>query len=613
MAFTVPYAAQQIYQPNGRLVDLIRAQGADSARAAELRGQQQAQLWGGVGQAIQGTVGSVLQAQAQAPKIAIEQAQATRLAGENADTAALRGGQSKVDAMMAGDQLPTDAAGPRQDSYLDSNGLFDVKKMNAALASSGSGHLAPELLKGAEAINDSITKHQALEQQAGQLKTTMIGDMADGALKLSKLGMPIPAAMDFVVQPALATKRIQPQEYAQLRSQVSQLPPEQQAAALTTLMDAAAKLDKGDTLAKDAVHIDRYGRTESSNVVAEPNKGDYTGPDGIRYHADGQPVTGQQMRPQIQPPSSTSQMMRLVSADGKTTQDVPISVVPTKDGTGSTYHYLGQDVSGRVRAIPSAAIIIHNESKNAPALPAWAMDDTRPSGADANKLDPVTRMTPNGLYQDAMNFIASGQYPPTGRGSDIVSQAKRAAIDSKVGAIAATSGMDVPALRAFYKSNADSLKQQQKAYDAASVSISKADRDVDMLEKVLPKIGDTGSPLFNKPLRSFEKDVAGNEDMSEFITRLRSVQNEYTRILNASMTGGGGGVMSDSARHETEQLIDGKATIAQMLRSIAALKSEGGNRLLSQGEQIQRIQKRMTIAPSNSAPKSDPLGVFGRQ
>lgn len=603
MAFTVPYAPQQIFQQNGRLVDLIRAQGADAARAAELRGQQQAQLWGGVGQAIQGTVGSVLQQQAQAPKIAIEQAQVTRLAGENDDTAALRGGQSKVDAMMAGDQLPADATGPRQDSYLDSNGLFDVKKMNAALASSGSGHLAPELLKGAEAINDSITKHQALEQQAGQLKTTMIGDMADGALKLSKLGMPIPAAMDFVVQPALATKRIQPQEYAQLRSQVSQLPQEQQAAALTTLMDAAAKLDKGDTLAKDAVHIDRYGRTESSNVVPD-KKPDYT-INGQRFNGSTNQPIGDQVAPIAAPAAAQTHTMRLRGVG-----DVPVDYVPNKDGSGGKWMYQGEDVTGKLTAIPSAAITIHNDQAKGIALPVWATDASRPAGAESNTPDPSLKMTPNGLHQAALNFIANGQYPPTGRGSDTTAVAQREAITSKVGALAADAGMDVPTLRAFYKSNAASLAQQQKMQDSVQGFMATADKNAELLQSSLAKIPDTGIPIFNKPLRDFEKSVSGDPNLSQFATYLKSVQNEYARIISQPNLAG---QLTDNARQEASALIDPKATVPQIIASVQALQKEGSNRLISVGEQIQRIQKRMTVVPSGSAPKSDPLGLFGRQ
>lgn len=248
----------------GTIAALMQRRGEIAARGQEQSGQ----IWGNavqnIGQSIAGTIASAADPRRKMEALQLQQAQ-----GQVNDANALRAGQAKVDAMMTGDQLPAGDAGPRQENYLDANGLFDVPKMQRALASGGSAHLAPELLKGAESINDAITKHTALEQQAAQAKTVMFGDMADGALKLAKIGMAIPEAMDFVVQPALATKRIQPQEYAQLKAHIAQLPPEQQQAALGSFMDAASKIDKGKTIGKDSQEVDRYGRVTASNMVPD--------------------------------------------------------------------------------------------------------------------------------------------------------------------------------------------------------------------------------------------------------------------------------------------------------------------------------------------------------
>lgn len=237
-------------------------------------------------------------------------------------------------------------------------------------------------------------------------------------------------------------------------------------------------------------------------------------------------------------------------------------------------------------------------------MPGWALDASRPVGAEGNVMHPTLHMTPNGLYQDAQTYIATGSYPPTGRGADPASVAKRGAIDAKVGAIAADAGMDVPTLRAFYRANSGSLQQLQKAADAASSNIATADRNVALLEQVLPKIGDLGGKLFNQPLRSFEKNVEGDVNLSKMATYLRSVQNEYAQLIQTSPSGSAG-PLSDSARHEAEQLIDGSASVAQIVGSIQALKAEGANRLLSMGEQIQRVGARMqrpAAAPAGGPP-----------
>lgn len=599
--FVVPYAPQQIFTPNGRLVDLIRLQGEDAARAAEQRGQIQAQMWSGVGNAVQGGVNSIIQATD--PRRKIEAAQAQMVQGQAADAADLRAGQRGVDAMMGGDTMPAGDAGPRQQSYLTADGLFDIPKMNAALASAGHGHLAPELLKGAETINDQITKHQDLEDKAAKEHAILIGDLAHGAITLNKtVGMPLSAAMDFVVQPALATKRIKPEDYAQFKGQIDGLPPEQQIGALNAFRDQAAQIAPKKTIGKDAIETDRYDRTTATNVVPD-KKPDYT-INGQRFNgATNQPL-GDQVAPLAAPAAAQTHTMRL-----KDVGDVPVDYVPNKDGSGGKWMYQGEDVTGRLTAIPSAAITIHNEQMKGLDLPAWATDASRPSGADANALDANIRMTPNGLHQAAVNYIANGQFPPTGRGTDPIAVAQRAAITSKVGAIAADAGMDVPSLRSFYKANGASLTQQQKAADAATAFLATADKNSELLEKTLAKIPDMGSPLLNAPLRSLDQRALGSVDMAQFKTYLQSVQNEYAKILTQPNLSG---QLTDSARKEAEQLVSPDATVAQIVGSLQALRAEGGNRLQSIGDQILKIQKRMQIGSQGASDTTvQPLKVGG--
>jgi len=260
----------------GSISDILRDRGLIEARRAEQVGNAQANATLQGGQASAGAVGTLAQIAAGIPQ-QIQQSrrvaaqdelaglQIQRARGQLADDAALRTGQARVSELMAGDQLPPGDTGPRRESYVDANGLFEIPKLNQALAKMGIGHLAPELLTGAEHINDSITKHRDLELKVAQAHTVLLGDLADGALQLStKAGTPLLEAMDFVVQPAIATKRVDAKQYAQIRAQIAQLPPEQQTVALTTLVDQAAKLGGDSTLAEGATRIDRYGRTIAS-------------------------------------------------------------------------------------------------------------------------------------------------------------------------------------------------------------------------------------------------------------------------------------------------------------------------------------------------------------
>jgi len=193
------------------------------------------------------------------------------MAGRVADEQRMRAGESQVDTMMQqGQPLPNGAQGPVQESYLDADGLFDIPKMTAALGKSGFGSKAPDLLKGAEAINESILRHQDLEQKQAQAQAVVIGDMAAGVVKLRAIGMPTDAAMDFVAQPVLATKRIKPEEYAQVKAKILSLPPDQQDAALTSFMDQAAQISPTEANAEGTTRTDRYGRTKTTGGKKPP-------------------------------------------------------------------------------------------------------------------------------------------------------------------------------------------------------------------------------------------------------------------------------------------------------------------------------------------------------
>lgn len=601
MPLTVPYAASNVYQPNGRLVDLIRLHGEQTADAQRRAGEIQAQMWGNLASTIQAGANSVLKAKQDAPIAALNALKV------NEATHEAKGKTALADTMrmqpVNGPMQPGEQRPPPSNPYLKQEGdvsVWDVEGLSKAMASQGFGDLTSSVVKDIGSLNDAHRAEAKARRDFGDAQQNVLARGAGTILSILKDHPDAdPSVVTNLVGQQMAANSTFPP--AQIQQTIQQLlsDPSTLRTKLETLSRlgtvAPIKLGKDDVLLSGA---NPTGAPIASNLVTEPGKGDYT-INGQRFNAKGEPI-GAVVPSQTAPKSYEKSSVLL---DGK-----PAEILTDPAPNGKIYDLnrnVIENAAARIKPIPPAALQAQGAVAAAVSnLPAWALDSSRPVGPDGNVMHPTLHMTPNGLFQDAQTVIATGQYPQMSRGNDPASQAKRAAIDSKIGAIAADAGMDVPTLRAFYRSNAASLGQQQKAYDIASVAIAKADRDVDLLEKILPKVGDTGSPLFNKPLRAFEQNVRGDENLSEMATRLRSVQNEYTRILNASPTGGGGGVMSDSARHETDQLLAPNATVGQMLRSIAALKSEGGNRLLSQGEQIQRIQARMMgkTDPTPAAP-----------
>lgn len=340
----------------GSIADIIRLKGQIPAEAAIRTGQINADAarasgaaWAGAASDIGRSVAGTLQ-QMNDPRRQLEGIQLKNAQDQQA-------GQQRFDQLVKpyqpnGPQDQGAGPAPAQTPYLDEKGLFKIPELSQALAASGMAHMAPDLLKGAEAINGSILQHQATQQKLAINETVMYGDIADGVTKMTKAGIPITQALDFAAAPGLATKRFDPQTFAQFKGKLLSMAPEQQTAVLAGLMDAASKASGNKTLGKDAQEVDRYGRVVASNVVAEPNKGDYTGPDGIRYHADGSKVTGAVMTPQHVPVPKSLQM-KSVLVDGKPTE---ASYNPT-DGS---WQVGGAPVeAARVKPIPPASTTVN--------------------------------------------------------------------------------------------------------------------------------------------------------------------------------------------------------------------------------------------------------------
>lgn len=289
-----PQARAAVEAANAR-ARALEISGQATARAQEIGGQAWANAARGVGDAVSGAI-----AQATDPRLKIQALQLQELQARAADANRQRAGVQALDTLMGGDRLPAGDVGPRMESYVGEDGLFDVPKLTRELARMGYGAMAPDLVKGAEAINDSIAKHQKSEQDFANARTVLIGDLANGVTKLTKLGIPMPDAMDLAAEPALLARRIKREEYEPFKAKILALPPDQQAAALNSLMDAAAQVAGPKTLGKDALEVDRYGREIQSNRVPEPGKGDYT-INGQRFKADGTPV-GPPVPKQVEPP-----------------------------------------------------------------------------------------------------------------------------------------------------------------------------------------------------------------------------------------------------------------------------------------------------------------------
>jgi hypothetical protein len=269
--------------------------------------------------------------------------------------------------------------------------------------------------------------------------------------------------------------------------------------------------------------------------------------------------------------------------------------------TGRVEKFAGTDFKGR----PQASVVLNAGINTAlENIPEWAMTADRPEPIpESNKIDKTIGLSPNALYQGAVTYIDSGSFPPTGRGNTALSVATRSAIQAKAGAIASEAGMDVSEFRAVYAANRDALKKLTLSQSTVSAYIATADKNADQLLTILDKIPDSNVTLLNSAARSAQQKLGGSVDMAEFNTYLKSVSNEYARIISQpNLTG----VLTNDARREAALLLSANATVGQIRASLQALRVEGKNRVTSISDAVKALQSSMT-RNTTVTPSSEPV------
>lgn len=104
------------------------------------------------------------------------------------------------------------------------------------------------------------------------------------------------------------------------------------------------------------------------------------------------------------------------------------------------------------------------------------------------------------------------------------------------------------------------------------------------------KVDRTGSPIVNKALLAFRQGVTGDPETAAFVNALVAARTEYAKVLSGA-TGAQG--ITDSARHEAEDLFS-KATNQEALERIMQVaEQEMANRMASFREQKAELQRNM--------------------
>lgn len=117
----------------------------------------------------------------------------------------------------------------------------------------------------------------------------------------------------------------------------------------------------------------------------------------------------------------------------------------------------------------------------------------------------------------------------------------------------------------------------------------------------------TNSQFLNRPITWLEQNAADNPDIAEYLFQIQTVKTEGARILNNPRLVG---QLTDSARGEMANVVNGNMPLGQTTRVLERMMSDGKNRvhaIESEGDRLRsEIRGSASGAPAASPPTAAP-------
>lgn len=216
----------------------------------------------------------------------------------------------------------------------------------------------------------------------------------------------------------------------------------------------------------------------------------------------------------------------------------------------------------------------------------------------------VPDLTSAGIDFAAKTYIQTGVMPNVGMGNagnrtKIINRAAELSKDP-------TGQVDISSMitnNILNKANASSYAQLQKQADNISAFEKTAQKNLAVTLAQANKLDRSGQPVYNAWVNAGRRAVTGNPDITGFDLALRTFINEYARITT-SVTGGG--VTSDTARKEVEDLLKANFTPEQFTNAAKVAQQDMQNRLDSYAEQFKEIRTRSEDRTRNPSKLKDP-------
>lgn len=215
----------------------------------------------------------------------------------------------------------------------------------------------------------------------------------------------------------------------------------------------------------------------------------------------------------------------------------------------------------------------------------------------------ANKMSDPALDNAAEKYWTSGTLPAGGRGPAVMAQNQK--IMNRAAEL--HPGESITEGSAAFKANQASLTKLQTQFDSVDAFEKTATKNIDRLLQTAKDIPDLGTRFMNVPARMISSDMIGTVAMAKFKADLLTAQNEAAKVLNSANASG---VLSDSARHELQEMAGGNLPLPAMTAAFNELKNDMGNRHDAYQQQINDIKGRMKTTShsgTSGAPTAEDL------
>ena len=218
--------------------------------------------------------------------------------------------------------------------------------------------------------------------------------------------------------------------------------------------------------------------------------------------------------------------------------------------------------------------------------------------------------TPEALDFMANRFIQTGELPGMGMGK-AATQA-RIKVLNKVGEMTGGGeGAGDQALKqATYKASRAALTSLETQKSKILAFSDTASKNLKIVEELSQKVDRTGIPVMNKWINAGKRSIAGDADIAKLDAVMRTAINEYAKVTSSAT---GGGVTSDQARREVDEMLNAAQTQEQVSEVVGLLRREMENRRLGFEGEIQQLKGILSgsnaggAQPSRNAPQKSSI------